>query len=73
MLFSVGYRDDEEAYPVKLHAIPVGKIDPSNDDEDHAELESAMGKAASSFADPICHELFVTAESEILMVILARE
>ena len=58
LVITLGYRSDQEGYPINLHCIPMGKIDPSN--HDFGALEKAMAKATSHHKNIICHELYLT-------------
>lgn len=71
VFLSIGYRDDEPPYPIKLHSIPVGKIE-DVEPASVARIESAMASAGGSLASVICHELYVTAECELLMVFMTH-
>lgn len=71
LVLTVGYRDDEAGYAVKLSSVSLGRI--SNlDSADLSGLESKMEAAASGLSDVICHELFITEDDEFLMVFLSR-
>ncbi len=71
LVITLGYRDDEEAYPIKLNCVPLGKIDAVS--EDFSALETAMTDASSSFNNIICHELYVTGEGDFLMVFMTHQ
>src|SRR5262249_55227538 len=47
LLLSIGYRDDEPAYPVKLATVRIGKIE-ATDAAGLAQIENAMAKASQS-------------------------
>jgi hypothetical protein len=69
LVLSIGYRDDEQGYAVKLTTISLGKPNLFPD-----AIETAMNKAAESLdADVICHEFFVTGEGEFVMVFMSHE
>jgi len=67
VVMSLGYRDDEPHYPVKLSCVRVGKIEPT---ADLSELEKAMTEAAAKQQDIICHEIFITDEHDFFMVFM---
>ncbi len=69
LLISLGYRDDEGACPVKIHSEAIGKIGTK---ADLATLEKAMGAAAAKHKKVICHELFVTEDKDVHMVIMSQ-
>ena len=69
LILTLGYRDDEPPYEVRLTARSLGIIDGL---EDTAGLEQRMGAAAGELAGVLCHELFVTNEDEFVMVFMAR-
>ena len=56
LLLSVGYRDDEPGYPVKLHTVEIGRIE-GLDAGGLAKVEVAMASASGTLKDVICHEL----------------
>ena len=72
LLLSVGYRDDEAGYPVKLSSVRVGKIE-SIDAAGLANVEKAMATASGKLSNVICHELYVTGSSELLMVFMSHQ
>jgi len=67
VVLSLGYRDDEPGYPVKLAAIPLGKLGTRPD-----EIAAAMEKAAAGVENVICHEFFVDDAGEFVMVLLSH-
>jgi hypothetical protein len=69
LVLTLGYRDDEPAYPVTLHSRPCGRAD---DLSDLSELERRMEDAAAGLSDVICHELFATDDGEFVMVFMTR-
>lgn len=72
VVVTLGYRDDEAAYPVKLDVVSLGKV-PKLEGEEVAKLEQKMTQAAAKLAHVICHELFITEESEFLMVFINHQ
>ena len=71
LVISMGYRDDEEPYGVKLHSVRLGKIDIK--DGHFAALEKKMGEAGAKYRDIICHELYVTGENDFTVVVMTHE
>jgi hypothetical protein len=69
VVLSLGYRDaeDEPGYPVKLTALPLGKLGYRPD-----EISAAMEKAAAGVENVICHEFFVDDKGEFVMVLLSH-
>ena len=71
LVITLGYREDEEPYPVKLHCIPLGKVDVKGGD--FHSLEASMAKATGKHRNIICHELFVTGGQDFTMVLMTHE
>ena len=71
LILTLGYRDDEESYPIKLQCMRLGKIDAKGHDF-HA-LEAAMAKASGKHSNIICHELYVTGTHDFTMVLMTHE
>lgn len=71
LIITLGYRDDEEAYPIKLDCVTLGKRDALSDD--FSALEQAMADASSNFNNIICHELYVTGEGDFLMIFMTHQ
>lgn len=71
LILSVGYRDDEPAYQVKLTSVRVGTV-ASVDPAGLATIERSMADASSKLTNVICHELYVTADNTLLMVFMAH-
>jgi hypothetical protein len=69
LVFTLGYRDDEPGYGVRITSRSLGVVDEMND---LSSLEARMGEAAGSLAGVLCHELFVTGSGEFVMVFMAR-
>lgn len=67
LVLSIGYRDDEPGYPVKLTSIVLGKLSPRPE-----EIEQAMTKAAEATENVICHEFFVDGDGMFVMVLLSH-
>ena len=71
VIVSLGYRDDEASYPIKLRAVSLGKVKSFKGDE-LTQLEKKMGDAAAKIAGIICHELLVTDDHEFVMVFMSH-
>ncbi len=71
LIITLGYRDDEEAYPITLHSVSLGSIDATGND--FSALEAAMAAASQQLHNIICHELYVTDDHEFLMVFMTHE
>lgn len=67
LIITLGYRDDEDHYPIKLETVSLGKIDIGND---FSALEQKMSEASQNVSDIICHELFITEDKDFLMVFM---
>lgn len=72
VVVSLGYRDDEPAYPIKLRSVSLGKVHNFSGAE-LAPLEAKMADAAAKTPHIICHELLVTADDEFIMVFMTHE
>ncbi len=71
VVLSLGYRDDEAAYPIKLHTISLGKVE-SLATAELAHLEKKMEEAAAKIPHVICHELLVTESREFVIVLMTH-
>jgi hypothetical protein len=71
LMLTLGYRSDEDPYPIRLHGVPLGKIDAK--DHDFGALERAMAKATSHHKNIICHELYLTGPQDLMMVLMTHE
>jgi hypothetical protein len=71
LVVTLGYRQDEESYPIRLHSIRMGKIETLSGD--FSILEAAMERASSKLRNIICHELYVTGDQEFVMVFMTHE
>lgn len=71
LIVTLGYRDDEAGYPIKLSCVSLGKINALG--SDFAELEKKMQEASAQQNNIICHELYVTAEQEFLMIFMTHQ
>jgi len=70
LLITLGYKEGEEPYHIRLHSVHLGKIDALAGD--FAKLEQAMAKASSKFKSIICHELYLTGEDDFVMVFMTH-
>ncbi len=71
VILSVGYRDDEKPYGIRLLSTkigPIGKLAGG----DLGKLEQAMGAAAAKEKHVICHELYVTDADELFVVTMSH-
>lgn len=69
LLVTIGYRDDEPGFPVRIRAVHIGQLGREPDLQD---LEAAMSRAAAVEGAVICHELYVTADDQIYMIFMSR-
>jgi len=67
IVLSLGYRDDEPGYPVKITAFQLGKLALRPE-----AIEDAMEKAAGEAENVICHEFFVDGDGAFVMVLLSH-
>ena len=71
VVITLGYRDDEKPYPIRLHTVPLGKIDLMA--SDFSKLEKAMADASGKVQNIICHELFLTTNKDFFLVLMTHE
>ncbi len=71
LVITLGYRNDEEFYPIQLHSAPLGKIQVLG--RDFSTLENAMAEAAEKYSNVICHELYVTEGQDFVLVLMTHE
>ena len=72
LLITLGYYcDDKEPYPIKLHSVPLGKIETLT--SDFSKLEAAMAEASGKIRNIICHELYLTGDGDFVMVFMTHE
>ena len=69
VLISLGYRDDEPAYAIRLHTVSLGRAS-ALDAGELQRIEERMAVEAAKLSHVICHELFVTEHDEFLMVFM---
>ena len=71
LILTLGYKRDEDYYPIKLHAENLGKIDVAG--QDFAVIEDKMAEASDRVPNIICHELFINDDNDFLMVFLSHQ
>lgn len=71
LIITLGYRSDEEHYPIKLETANLGKM--SDIGQDFSGLEQKMSEAGQARNNIICHELFVTENKDFLMVFMTHQ
>jgi len=71
VILSLGYRDDEPAYPVTITCVSLGTVQ-DLETQDFSKIEAAITEASSRQAGIICHELYITGAREFLMVFMKR-
>jgi len=69
VVFSLGYRDDQPPYDIKLDTVSLGKVESLSPTE-LARVEKKMEEAAAKVKDLICHELLVTDQNEFVLVFM---
>ena len=69
LVITLGYRDDEPAYPVTIRAENLGKLSIDN----LSDVENKISQASQSAGDVICHEIYVTDNDDFMMVFLAKK
>jgi hypothetical protein len=67
VVLSLGYREDEPGYPVKLTSTALGKLVLHPD-----AIAAAMETAAAKVENVICHEFFVDGDGVFVMVLLSH-
>ena len=70
LVITLGYRDDEEGYPVKLSSVSLGKMEALG--SDFADLERRMSEASAGVQNIICHELYVTEDHDFMMIFMTH-
>lgn len=71
LIITLGYRDDEDFYPIKLETVNLGKM--ADIGGDFSALEAKMSEAGESVNQVICHELYVTEDKDFLMVFMTHQ
>lgn len=70
LIITLGYRDDEDPYPIKLETVSLGQM--SDLGQDFSALEQKMAEASETVNNIICHELYVTDDKDFLMVFMTH-
>lgn len=73
IIITLGYRDDEDPVPVRIHAARLGSIGANAGPADVARLEAAITQAAASAHHILCHELYVTDQDELFMIFMSQK
>lgn len=71
LIISLGYREGDDAYPIKVHTVSLGKIG-GLATGDMSRLEEAMTAACDKIENIICHELYITEDGDFLVVFMSR-
>lgn len=71
VILSVGYRDDEPGYGIRLESRKIGVVG-KLDAADLSKLEKAMSEAAAHDKHVICHELYVTDTNDLFVVTMSH-
>ena len=71
VVVTLGYNEGEEHYPIRLHCVPMGKVDILS--ADFAAMEAAMAAASAQQKNIICHELYLTGSGDFYMVFMTHE
>ena len=71
LIITLGYVEDAEPYPIKLHCVRLGKVHVEGND--FSALEEKMTKAGGKHANIICHELSVTGGNDFTVVVMTHE
>lgn len=71
LIISLGYREGDESYPIKVHTVSLGKIG-GLATGDMSRLEAAMTAACDKIEGILCHELYITDDGDFLVVFMSR-
>ena len=71
LLITLGYRDDAPPYAIRLHCVPLGKIDAMA--HDFTLVEKKLSEAGSQYDNIVCHELYVTKDKDFFLVLMTHE
>jgi hypothetical protein len=71
LILSVGYRDDEPAYNIRLQSQKIGHVG-ELDAGELERLERAMAGAAQNSRAVICHELYVNDKNDLYIVTMSH-
>lgn len=69
LIMSIGYRDDEH-YPITLHTVKVGQLDPNLVFDKN---EKDIAEAVKNIERIVCHELFITENDELHMILMCKK
>jgi len=72
VVLTLGYRDDETPYPIKLQAVSLGRA-ATLDPPELRRLEKRMEEEAARLPSIICHELFITEQDEFVVVFMRHQ
>ena len=72
LVLTLGYRDDEAAYPIAVQSVSIGKVADWQSD-DVTQLEKAIEAASDNLDKIICHCPYITEENEFMMVFLLNK
>lgn len=73
VIVTLGYREGEAHYPVDLKVVSLGKVENLAARNDFSALEKSITDASRGVQKIICHELFITAEHEFLVVFMTHD
>jgi len=71
VVITLGYTTGEAPYPIRLHCVPMGKVDVLS--ADFEAMEAAMAAASAKQKNIICHELYLTGSGDFQMVFMTHE
>ena len=71
LILTLGYRSDEDPYPIKLQCLRLGKTEIKGGD--FSALEDKIAKATAKQSIIICHELYVTGSDDFTLVLMTHE
>jgi hypothetical protein len=71
VIITLGFTEDAEPYPIKLHCIRLGTV--HIEGNDFSALEEKMAKAGGKHGNIICHELYVTGGNDFTVVVMTHE
>lgn len=71
LIITLGYREGDESYGVKVTTTSLGKIG-GLESGDVSRLEAAMTDACQKIDNIICHELYITDDGDFLVVFMSR-
>ena len=71
LIITLGYREGDESYGVKVSTVSLGKIG-GLESGDVSRLEAAMSDACQKIDNILCHELYITDDGDFLVVFMSR-